>query len=233
MGRAHGPERRPDVVHVIQPRETKHSSPPSNITHWPFFIHPPPSVREGAAPALWSQHLHLSTATKVWKHWMQSHHSFNNSLQTTSHWQMNTLTYGCTAVVDKMCYLASVQMNVVLDIARRIRWGWISRETHTSLCQHSTCFPSLNVLSVHSNNTTVIYHHMHAHITIFHISLSAETHKYGYMCTHQWLQLITINWLMCYMTTTQQQPFYGPLSGTTRVSRYQKKHSPTHHPVIF
>ena len=29
---------------------------------------------------------------------------------------------------------------------------------------------------------------------------------------------------------TQQQPFYGPLSGTTRVSRYHKKHSPTHHP---
>jgi len=27
--------------------------------------------------------------------------------------------------------------------------------------------------------------------------------------------------------TTQQQPFYGPLSGTTRVSRYQKKHPPT------
>jgi len=30
--------------------------------------------------------------------------------------------------------------------------------------------------------------------------------------------------------TQQQQPFYGPLSGTTRVSWYQKKHSPTHHP---
>ena len=29
---------------------------------------------------------------------------------------------------------------------------------------------------------------------------------------------------------TQQQPFHGPLSGTTRVSRYQKKHSPAHHP---
>ena len=28
----------------------------------------------------------------------------------------------------------------------------------------------------------------------------------------------------------QQQPFCGPLSGTTRVSRYQKKHSATHHP---
>jgi len=31
-------------------------------------------------------------------------------------------------------------------------------------------------------------------------------------------------------TTTQQQSFYGPLSGTTSVSWYQKKHSPTHHP---
>jgi len=28
----------------------------------------------------------------------------------------------------------------------------------------------------------------------------------------------------------EQQPFYGPLSRTTRVSWYQKKHSPTHHP---
>jgi len=28
----------------------------------------------------------------------------------------------------------------------------------------------------------------------------------------------------------KQQPFYGTLSGTTRVSQYQKKHSPTHHP---
>ena len=30
--------------------------------------------------------------------------------------------------------------------------------------------------------------------------------------------------------TQQQQSFDGPLSGTTRVSPYQKKHSPTHHP---
>ena len=30
--------------------------------------------------------------------------------------------------------------------------------------------------------------------------------------------------------TPQQQPFYCPLSRTTRVSRYQKKHSPSHHP---
>jgi len=32
------------------------------------------------------------------------------------------------------------------------------------------------------------------------------------------------------ITIQQQQSSYGPLSGTTRVSRYQKKHSPTHHP---
>jgi len=30
-------------------------------------------------------------------------------------------------------------------------------------------------------------------------------------------------------SAVQQQPFYGRLSGTTRVSWYQKKHSPTHH----
>jgi len=33
-----------------------------------------------------------------------------------------------------------------------------------------------------------------------------------------------------YEMSQQQQSFYGPLSGTTWVSRYQKKHSPTHHP---
>jgi len=32
------------------------------------------------------------------------------------------------------------------------------------------------------------------------------------------------------MKKRQQQSFYGPLSGTNRVSWYQKKHSPTYHP---
>ena len=31
-------------------------------------------------------------------------------------------------------------------------------------------------------------------------------------------------------TQQQQRSFYGPLSATTWVSQYQKKHSPTHHP---
>jgi len=48
----------------------------------------------------------------------------------------------------------------------------------------------------------------------------------------QFLQLTAgvVLHLAPHCTTTQQQPFYGALSGTTRVSQYQKKHSPTHHP---
>jgi len=46
---------------------------------------------------------------------------------------------------------------------------------------------------------------------------------------HVWNMLHAARWNTGCKTTTQQ-PFYGPLSGTTRVSQYQKKHSPTHHP---
>jgi len=38
------------------------------------------------------------------------------------------------------------------------------------------------------------------------------------------------HFLDCRSYATTQRPFHGPLSGTTRVSRCQKKHSPTHHP---
>jgi len=62
-----------------------------------------------------------------------------------SYWQANT--YSCIAVMDKMCYLASVNTNVVLDIACRTWWRWISWETDASLCQHSTHFPWLDVFS--------------------------------------------------------------------------------------
>jgi len=38
-------------------------------------------------------------------------------------------------------------------------------------------------------------------------------------------------WQPCYIVFLRQQRlFYGRLSGTTRVSQYQKKHAPTHHP---
>jgi len=42
--------------------------------------------------------------------------------------------------------------------------------------------------------------------------------------------LVFDNDIMHRKHNTTQQPFYRPLSGTTRVSWYQKKHSPTHHP---
>jgi len=43
---------------------------------------------------------------------------------------------------------------------------------------------------------------------------------------------LTMRFLSCrefYFEQQQQQSFYGPLSGITQVSRYQKKHSPTQH----
>ena len=43
-------------------------------------------------------------------------------------------------------------------------------------------------------------------------------------------QLPGVNLLL---TQSTQQSFYGPLSGTTQVSRYQNKHSPTHHPMFI
>ena len=35
------------------------------------------------------------------------------------------------------------------------------------------------------------------------------------------------------VTDTHTQPFYSPFSGSTRVSRYQKKHSSTHTPPAY
>jgi len=54
-----------------------------------------------------------------------------------------------------------------------------------------------------------------------------------WQCTvvvHYWVDLQLVHGFRCCVNIQQQQPFYGPLSGTVRVSQYQKKHSPTHHP---
>jgi len=42
--------------------------------------------------------------------------------------------------------------------------------------------------------------------------------------------LVCYSYGLCLELLLLLQPFYGPLSGTTRVRRYQKEHSPTHHP---
>jgi len=53
-----------------------------------------------------------------------------------------------------------------------------------------------------------------------------------YSKTETTLTTMKILWsaLLHRATITTQQPFYGPLSRTTRVSWYQKEDSPTHHP---
>ena len=60
---------------------------------------------------------------------------------------------------------------------------------------------------------------------------SVTGHKIGYFILEAFFPAD----FLAYMQ--QQQPFYGPLPGTTRVSLYQKKHSPTHqhdhHPVFI
>jgi len=80
---------------------------------------------------------------------------------------------------------------------------------------HSIIAPKFYIRLLHTLHTSV------------HLIWQKEPHK-----THLWLSAFEL--LVCHSlmegTHTQQQPFYGPLSGTTRVSRYQKKHSPTHHP---
>ena len=52
------------------------------------------------------------------------------------------------------------------------------------------------------------------------------------MCMVTWLGISQNKCLLDHDTNDecqqQQQPFNGRLSGTTRVGRYQKKHSPTH-----
>jgi len=68
--------------------------------------------------------------------------------------------------------------------------------------------------------------------TSLHISCQiSRQHTPG---CHQWRELqkqvIKYSALHSASFGLQQQSFYGPLSGTNRVSRYQKKHSPTHQP---
>jgi len=65
----------------------------------------------------------------------------------------------------------------------------------------------------------------HSSVTLFCFILPQLaqlcTAQYGYI-----IMCVCLSWF----DNTQQQPSYGPLSRTTWVSWYQKKHSPTSHP---
>ena len=61
------------------------------------------------------------------------------------------------------------------------------------------------------------------------ITLGIGPHSSFIWCT----SMCMLSWLVAGIqmaAKTTQQQLYGPLSRTTLVSQYQKKHSPTHHP---
>ena len=49
---------------------------------------------------------------------------------------------------------------------------------------------------------------------------------------HPWYLILLLNERKGIPNTHTHTPFYGPLSGSTRVSRYQKKHPSTHTPSL-
>ena len=66
----------------------------------------------------------------------------------------------------------------------------------------------------------------------WHSQLNSHQHYHTLMLTNETNRhkhMDGINSHGTLLIQQQQRPFYGPLSGTTRVSRYQKKHSPIHH----
>jgi len=74
--------------------------------------------------------------------------------------------------------------------------------------------------SVHRDSTAEItWTHTHTHTRRFNGYFLRE---YDHVYSHENGRYKTEDRI--------QRPFYGPLSRTTRVSRYQKKHSSTHHP---
>ena len=80
------------------------------------------------------------------------------------------------------------------------------------------CAVALNINSITVITDIVIYEIRIAHCISFHYKVSYKVLKH---------KLTTYK----RRTTTQQQPFNSRLSGTTRVGRYQKKHSLAHtHP---
>ena len=90
----------------------------------------------------------------------------------------------------------------------------------TGNCVSFTCPGAMSVVWLYIANVWAVYGLV--------VGISWQIPRPWHCCT--WL-----SWLLCSggydYTRTHTQPFNGPWSGTTRVGRYQKKHSPTHiHP---
>ena len=75
---------------------------------------------------------------------------------------------------------------------------------------------------------------MNAGVIFWHPSLSTARECGSWtqaVCTElKWHSFFFQAGCLSYYPTSNNNRFYGPLSGTTRVSWYKKKQSPTHHP---
>ena len=89
-----------------------------------------------------------------------------------------------------------------------------------------------NSLNFHRlvNLLIAVQRHHSASLCQRHFSFVAFVRDFGMLNTLVLCQRVLLFRGSDSIQQEQQQPFYGPLSRTTQVSQYQKKHSPTNHP---
>ena len=137
----------------------------------------------------------------------------------SKHWRDNSIIRGNFLSVKYIDLAAEASTESPWYNEALWREGCMSEwvETWTSRC----CSCSVNLLFNMNSIASAIPHWSMPTIDGLNSSSAAlQTHAVTH---HRPLLLLT--------TVLQQQPFNGRLSGTTRVGRYQKKHSPAHtHP---
>jgi len=120
--------------------------------------------------------------------------------------------------------------NIMLTVYKRLVLPLVeySQAIHTDtatnpnhkLNRKSLCVPS------YSNMCTVAVSLVAAYLLCLYDSAGQHITRSSLLHFNYWY---TVNvYKNTVLHTTTLQPFYDPLSGTTQVSRYQKKHLPTH-----
>jgi len=129
----------------------------------------------------------------------------------------------------------SVTTVTTLTIADTVTLAASSRSVHVLVwCLPILCLSiHLSVPSILKNWLTSGQHKCDKHINrqmhlLTYRSLILLTHLLPSSILEEYCRLVLPVTTTTTTTTTTTMPFYSPLSGTTRVSRYQKKHSPIH-----
>ena len=164
------------------------------------------------------------------------HRNSQTAVVNTSSWHRHSAVSLPDCEEPVLCnnYLVTSQFYWTMQVQPHLsRTGWYAE---TSLAEQDGCVllqlwapcsvhsdvanvALLACLAVQHRPSSITHTHAHTHMHTLHS-------KSGQPRQHNW-----ITWIRENITQQQQQPFHGPLSGTTRVSRYQKKkRSPTHHP---